>query len=89
MNLRAKIANWRRAIKCSFIFIVLVLTRCLLRLFTFTYYQNKTMNTIELIRKKRNKEDLNRDEILFLINNYTKNKIPDYQFSAFLMAALF
>ena len=44
------------------------------------------MNTTELIRKKRNKENLTIEEILFLINSYTKNKIPDYQFSAFLMA---
>lgn len=44
------------------------------------------MNTVELIRKKRDKENLTKEEILFLITNYTKNKIPDYQFSAFLMA---
>jgi pyrimidine-nucleoside phosphorylase len=47
------------------------------------------MNTTELIRKKRNKENLTKEEISFLINNYTKNKIPDYQFSAFLMAVYF
>ena len=47
------------------------------------------MNTTELIRKKRNKENLYKEEILYLINNYTKNKIPDYQFSAFLMAVYF
>ena len=47
------------------------------------------MNTTELIRKKRNKENLTKEEIFFLINNYTKNKIPDYQFSAFLMAVYF
>ena len=47
------------------------------------------MNTVELIRKKRNKENLTKDEILFLVNNFTKNKIPDYQFSAFLMAVYF
>ncbi|MFZ2324613.1 MAG: thymidine phosphorylase [Ignavibacteriaceae bacterium] len=47
------------------------------------------MNTIELIRKKRNKENLSKEEILYLINNYTKNKIPDYQFSAFLMTVYF
>jgi len=47
------------------------------------------MNTVELIRKKRNKENLSKEEILFLINNFTKNKIPDYQFSAFLMAVYF
>ncbi|MBK7379390.1 MAG: thymidine phosphorylase [Ignavibacteriales bacterium] len=45
------------------------------------------MNTIELIRKKRNKESNTKEEISFLINNYAKGKIPDYQFSAFLMAA--
>lgn len=44
------------------------------------------MNTVELIRKKRNKEELNSEEIKLLINDYTKGKIPDYQFSAFLMA---
>lgn len=47
------------------------------------------MNTTELIRKKRNKENLSKEEILYLINSYTKNKIPDYQFSAFLMAVYF
>lgn len=47
------------------------------------------MNTTELIRKKRNKENLSKEEILYLINNYTKGKIPDYQFSAFLMAVYF
>lgn len=44
------------------------------------------MNTVELIRKKRNREELTNEEIKYLINNYTKGKIPDYQFSAFLMA---
>jgi pyrimidine-nucleoside phosphorylase len=44
------------------------------------------MNPVELIRKKRNGEILSRDEVNFLIWNYTKNKIPDYQFSALLMA---
>jgi len=44
------------------------------------------MNTIELIKKKREKNALSKEEIIFLINNYTKGKIPDYQFSSFLMA---
>ncbi len=44
------------------------------------------MNTVELIRKKRERKNLDENEINFLIENYTKNKIPDYQFSAFLMA---
>lgn len=45
------------------------------------------MNTVELIRKKRNGEKLTQEEINFLVSGLTKNKIPDYQFSAFLMAA--
>ncbi len=44
------------------------------------------MNPVELIRKKRNGNVLTKEEINFLINGYTKNKIPDYQFSALLMA---
>ena len=44
------------------------------------------MNTIELIRKKRDKDSLSKEEIKYLISSYTKNKIPDYQFSSFLMA---
>lgn len=44
------------------------------------------MNTIELIRKKRNGESLLADEITFLVDHFTRGKIPDYQFSAFLMA---
>lgn len=47
------------------------------------------MNTAELIRKKRNNEHLTKEEILFLVNGFTKNKIPDYQFSAFLMSVYF
>lgn len=45
------------------------------------------MNTIEIIRKKRDRQSLTKEEIDFLISGYTKGKIPDYQFSAFLMAA--
>lgn len=44
------------------------------------------MNTQLLIRKKRDGGELSKDEIIYLITSYTKNKIPDYQFSAFLMA---
>lgn len=47
------------------------------------------MNTVELIRKKRNNENLTKEEIFFLVNNLTKTKIPDYQFSAFLMSVYF
>lgn len=47
------------------------------------------MNTVELIRKKRNGLPLLKSEIQFLISSYLKKKIPDYQFSAFLMAVYF
>ena len=46
------------------------------------------MNTVELIIKKRNGKALSKEEIVSLINSYTKGKIPDYQFSALLMAIL-
>jgi len=45
------------------------------------------MNTVEIIKSKRNCRALSDEEINFLINNYADGKIPDYQFSAFLMAA--
>lgn len=47
------------------------------------------MNTVELIARKRNGGKLTGEEIEFLISGYTKGKIPDYQFSAFLMAVYF
>jgi len=47
------------------------------------------MNTVELIRKKRNGIALSKSEIQYLIGSYLTNKIPDYQFSAFLMAVYF
>jgi len=47
------------------------------------------MNPIELIRKKRNGEELTKNEMLYLVLGYTKNKIPDYQFASFLMAVYF
>ncbi|MFB3058054.1 MAG: thymidine phosphorylase, partial [Ignavibacteriaceae bacterium] len=46
------------------------------------------MNTVELIIKKRDGKALSKEEINFLINSYTKSKIPDYQFSTLLMAIL-
>ena len=46
------------------------------------------MNTVELIKKKRDGKAFTDDEISFLINQFTNGKIPDYQFSALLMAIL-
>ena len=45
------------------------------------------MNTVELIRKKRDGKSLTDEEIKYLVSNFTKGKIPNYQFSSFLMAA--
>ncbi|HPI41275.1 MAG TPA: thymidine phosphorylase [Pseudobdellovibrionaceae bacterium] len=43
----------------------------------------------ELIKKKRNGEELTEDQINFFINQYTQQNIPDYQMSALLMAIYF
>jgi len=43
----------------------------------------------DLIMKKRNGEELTKEEIEFMIEGYTKEEIPDYQMSAFLMAVYF
>lgn len=47
------------------------------------------MNCIDLIRKKRDAYKLSKEEIRYLISEYSKGNIPDYQFSAFLMAVYF
>jgi len=41
----------------------------------------------QLIAKKRDGKTLTEAEVNYLISGYTKGEIPDYQFSAFLMAA--
>ena len=40
----------------------------------------------ELIKNKQAGLNHNKKEIEFIVNNYTKNIIPDYQMSAWLMA---
>ena len=47
------------------------------------------MNPVEIIKKKRNGEILSEDEINYFISHYVKDKIPDYQKSALLMAIYF
>ncbi len=47
------------------------------------------MNPVEIIRKKREGESLSPEEIKYMIEGFTGKKIPDYQFSAFLMAVYF
>jgi pyrimidine-nucleoside phosphorylase len=46
------------------------------------------MHVTDLIRRKRDGGELQRDEIEFLIEGYTRDGIPDYQMSAWLMAVL-
>ncbi|MFZ8765412.1 pyrimidine-nucleoside phosphorylase [Enterococcus diestrammenae] len=47
------------------------------------------MRMVDLIEKKRDGQVLSREEITFIIDNYTAGEIPDYQMSAFLMAVYF
>ncbi len=44
------------------------------------------MRAYDIIEKKRNGEELKNEEIEFFVNGYVKEKIPDYQMAAFLMA---
>ncbi len=44
------------------------------------------MNIVEIITKKRDGKALSTDEIMFVIDHYTKGRIPDYQISPLLMA---
>jgi pyrimidine-nucleoside phosphorylase len=47
------------------------------------------MRMVDLIEKKRDGEELSKEEIQFIINGYTEGTIPDYQVSAFTMAVFF
>lgn len=44
------------------------------------------MRTVDLIYRKREGEELAPEEIVHLVDGYTRGEIPDYQMSAFLMA---
>src|SRR5258708_17569544 len=46
------------------------------------------MHVTDLIRRKRDGGELQRNEIEFLIDAYTRDAIPDYQMSAWLMAVV-
>jgi pyrimidine-nucleoside phosphorylase/thymidine phosphorylase len=47
------------------------------------------MRVPELIQRKREGEELEQEELAFLIEGYMRGEIPDYQISAFLMAVFF
>jgi pyrimidine-nucleoside phosphorylase len=48
----------------------------------------QSFRAIDVIRKKRDGAELSRDEIESLVNAYTRDDIPDYQVSAWLMAVV-
>ncbi|NHZ71062.1 MAG: thymidine phosphorylase [Proteobacteria bacterium] len=48
-----------------------------------------TFSMVELIRAKRDGEELTPDALGWIISEYTKDVIPDYQLSALLMAIIF
>jgi pyrimidine-nucleoside phosphorylase/thymidine phosphorylase len=47
------------------------------------------MRTVDLIHRKREGEELSPEEIASLIEGFSRDEIPDYQVSAFLMASYF
>jgi pyrimidine-nucleoside phosphorylase len=47
------------------------------------------MNVVQIIKKKRDGHALTKEELAFLIEGFTKDEIPDYQMSAFMMATYF
>lgn len=47
------------------------------------------MRMVDLIEKKRNGQELSKEEIYFIIEGYTNGDIPDYQMSALAMAIYF
>lgn len=44
------------------------------------------MNIVDIITKKKNKEELTTEEIKYVIDNYMKDEVKDYQMSSLLMA---
>ena len=46
------------------------------------------MRAVDIIVKKRDKQELTREEITFFIDGFTSGDVPDYQASAFAMAVV-
>jgi pyrimidine-nucleoside phosphorylase len=51
-------------------------------------HQEKAMRAVDIIIKKREKQELTREEIEFFIQGFSSGEIPDYQASAWAMAVL-
>jgi pyrimidine-nucleoside phosphorylase len=47
------------------------------------------MRTADLIHRKRDSEELNPEEIAWLVEGYARGDVPDHQMAAFLMATYF
>ena len=47
------------------------------------------MCAVDIITKKRDGEELTKEEINFFVQNYSLGEIPDYQASAWAMAIYF
>ncbi|HIF1614189.1 TPA: pyrimidine-nucleoside phosphorylase [Enterococcus faecium] len=47
------------------------------------------MRMVDLIEKKRDGNELSKEEIEYIVTDYTNGKIPDYQVSALLMAIFY
>ena len=50
--------------------------------------RNTPIRAVDVIRKKRDGQELTRAEIEYLVRSYTDGEIPDYQVSAWLMAVI-
>jgi pyrimidine-nucleoside phosphorylase/thymidine phosphorylase len=50
--------------------------------------ESKTFRAVDVIRKKRDGQELSAAEIEYLVHAYTTGEIPDYQVSAWLMAVI-
>ena len=46
------------------------------------------MRAVDIIQKKRQGEELSREEIEFLVLGFTRGEVPDYQMAAWLMAVV-